>query len=413
MKKFLIVVLAASICLAFTLPAMAKVTVGGRVALDWSYLDEDAARAAGGVSVGSSTTSNGFKDMNFVVPWTLNRLNVKYTSDDGALSAFIEWRGGGGNDASADAGFLNYTYLTWQITPTMNITFGKQTTNFARFIPQQWVGTHVGTIVGVGFGNVHHGTARTGIKGYHRFSDMIGLVWGLYDADVVAPSGGIALATTSTTLEDPFLDDDDVLVAQENQLPRIDLALPIRFSWGRLEPSVTWSTATYDQFPAGAEDSYDMYGLSLGGTGSWGMFSATAEVTWGRNLGGGSYRGAEGARPVAYLDSSGAIRIADADVLAYLLDVGFKFGPNKIDLYYLSIKYENDGDPALAQTSDGAQYDITQSMYGISWGIGVAKGFTIRPELNFYDYDSSAQLEGETQDLGSSWLLGLQFQLVF
>jgi hypothetical protein len=404
MKKFLIVVLAASICLAFTLPAMAKVTVGGRVALDWTYLDQDAQQAVGGVPTGSTTTSNGFKDMNFVVPWTLNRLNVKYASDDGALSAFIEWRGGGPNDASGADGFLNYSWITWQITPSNQITFGKQTTNFARFIPQQWVGTHVGTIVGVGFGNVHHGTARTGIKGYWRMSDMIGLVWGLYDADVVAPSAGIALATTGVTAFG---------VAQENQLPRIDLALPIRFSWGRLEPSVTWSTATYDQFPPGAEDSYDMYGLSLGGTGSWGMFSATAEVTWGRNLGGGSYRGAEGARPVAYLDSAGNIKIADADVLAYLLDVGFKFGPNKIDLYYLSIKYENDGDPSIAQTSDSAQYDFTQTMYGISWGIGGAKGFTIRPELNFYDFDSSAQLLGTTIDRGKEWLLGLQFQLVF
>jgi hypothetical protein len=411
MKKFIILVLAAFFCLAFTLPAMAKVTVGGRVALDWSYIDTNseasttsivAGSPTQGVPLGSTTTSNGFKDMNFVVPWTLNRLNVKYTSDDGALSAFIEWRGGGSNDASSTAGFLNYSWITWQITPSNQITFGKQTTNFARFIPQQWVGTHVGTIVGVGFGNVHHGTARTGIKGYWRMSDMIGLVWGLYDADTVAPSAGIALATTApgallfgTT-------------AQENQLPRIDLALPIRFSWGRLEPSVTWSRAEYDQFPAGAEDNYDMYGVSLGGTGSWGMFSATAEVTWGRNLGGGSYRGAEGARPVAY-----AVRIADADVLAYLLDVGFKFGPNKIDLYYLSIKYENDGDPSLAQSSDPAQYDFTQVMYGISWGIGVAKGFTIRPELNFYDFDSSAQLLGTTIDRGKEWLLGLQFQLVF
>jgi hypothetical protein len=137
MKKFLIVVLAAFICLAFTLPAMAKVTVGGRITLDWTYLDQDAQQAAGGVALGSSTTSNGFKDMRFIVPWTLNRLNVKYASDDGALSGFIEWRGGGPNDASSGDGFLNYSYLTWQITPSNQITFGKQTTNFARFIPQQ------------------------------------------------------------------------------------------------------------------------------------------------------------------------------------------------------------------------------------------------------------------------------------
>ena len=68
MKKFIIVALAAFICLAFTLPAMAKVTVGGRIALDWTYLDQDAQQAAGGVALGSSTTSNGFKDMNMIIP---------------------------------------------------------------------------------------------------------------------------------------------------------------------------------------------------------------------------------------------------------------------------------------------------------------------------------------------------------
>jgi hypothetical protein len=391
MKKPLIVVLAAFFCLAFTLPAMAKITVGGRLALDWTYIDKNPQRAAGGVPIGGSTTSNGFKDMNFVVPRPLNRLNARYTSDDGAISAFIEYRGGGSDDSSSTDGVLNYSFFTWRITPTNRITFGKQTTNFARFIPVQWVGAHVATIVGAGFGDVHHGTSRTGIKGYWRMSDMFGLVWGLYDADVVRPSVGIVLATTSAAATAAFG------TPQENQLPRIDLALPIRFDWGRIEPSVTWSQARYDQFPPGAEDSYDMYGFSIGGTGSWGMFRAIAEITWGRNLGGGSYRGAEGAVPIAYVDSTGTIKIADADVLAYFLDVGFKFASNKIDLYYISIKYENDGDPFVPQTSDSAQYNFTQFMYGISWGIDVAKGFTIRPELNFYDFDSSAQMLGDEQ----------------
>jgi hypothetical protein len=408
MKKSLIGMLAALFCLTFTLPAMAKVTVGGRIGLDWTYIDKNAERASGGVPVGSKPSSNGFKDMNFVVPTTLNRLNAKYTSDEGALTAFIEYRGGGPDDSSSTTGVLNYSYFTWQITPTNQITFGKQTTNFARFVPRQWVGTHVGTILGVGFGDVHHGTARTGIKGYWRMSDMFGLVWGLYDADVVAPSAGIALATTSSAITAAFA------TPQENQLPRIDLALPIRFPWGRIEPSVTWSTAAYDQFPPGAEDSYDMYGFSLGGEGDWGMFRAIAEITWGRNLGGGSYRGAEGARPIAYVDTSGNIRIADADVLAYFLDVGFRFGPNQIDLYYISIKYENDGDPSVPQTSDSAQYNFTQFMYGISWRIGVGggdhwKGFTIRPELNFYDFDSSAQVSGTTIDRGKEWLRSSQW----
>jgi hypothetical protein len=45
MKKFFIVMLAAAVCLAFTLPAMAKVTMGGRVDMEVSYLSQSEERA--------------------------------------------------------------------------------------------------------------------------------------------------------------------------------------------------------------------------------------------------------------------------------------------------------------------------------------------------------------------------------
>lgn len=409
MKKFLIVVLAAFLCLAFTLPAVAAVKVGGMVTLDWTYLSEDEERSVRGVSSGDTTTSNGFDRTDFTVPVPLNRFNVRYTSDDGALSGFIEVRGGGSTDAGSTTGYFNYAYIQWQVTPTQQVTFGRQTTAFARFIPHQWVGTGAGSIVGVGFGNVHHATSRTGIKGYWRISDMIGLVWGLFDAEVVGPSTGLTLASAGgvAVVTSP---------TPENKLPRVDLALPIRFPWGRIEPSFTWSTTEYDQIPGGSDDSYDSYGVSLGGTGSWGMFVLEAEVTYGQNLGASSYRGAEGAVPVVYTPSGTSVqKIEDGEVLAWFIDVGFKFGPNRIDLYYSTIAYENDGDPAVGDASDPASYDYEQTMYGISWAIGVAKGFTIRPELNFYDFDEDARKLGSTSPIneGKSWLLGLQFQLVF
>jgi hypothetical protein len=412
MKKFFIITLAAALCLALALPAMAKVTAGGRATLDWSYLSQNDEAASGGVSAGSTPSSNGFDNMNFVPPATLNRLNVKYTSDDGALTGMVEFRGGGPDDGGSTVGFLNYAYIQWQITPNNSITFGKQTTNFARFIPNQWVGTHVETILGVGFGNINHTTARTGIKGYWRISDMLGLVWGLYEAGVTFPEPGLAIVTSSVSF----------LTNPENKLPRVDLALPIRFPWGRIEPSVSFAKAEYDQIPAG-DDSYTMWGVSLGGEGSFGMFSFVAELTWGQNLAGGSYRGAEGqgaasgagAIPVAYALTPGVATIADGECIAWFIDVGFKFGPSKVDLMYGQIDYENDEGPASQPTL----YKYTQAFYGISWAIGVAKGFTIRPELTFYDYDKDAQFANsvtgalETENLGKAWLLGIQFMLVF
>jgi hypothetical protein len=412
MKKFFVITLATALCLALAMPAMAKVTVGGRATLEWSYNSQDEEFADGGVDQGDSAVSNGFDEMNFVVPFTLNRLNAKYTSDDGAISGFVELRGGGSTDTGTYFGSYNavlvYAWIQWQVTPTHSITFGRQTSNFARGVPNQWVGTHVTTILGVGFGNVNHTTERTGIKGYWRISDMLGLVWGLYDNSVWPPNAGASGAPSSS------YDDAVTVSAQENTLPRVDLALPIRFPWGKIEPSATWSKMEYDQVHG--EDSYDIYGLAVEFAGSWGMFSAGAELTWGKNLGGGSYRGAEGGRPVFYLpgnDPDAQWQVEDADVLAFYIDVGFKFGPSKVNVMYGQIDYENDGDPTLTYTSDPAEFEYTQSFYGISWAIGVAKGFTIRPELMFYDYDKDAIKGGTIVNEGKEWLLGLQFMLVF
>jgi hypothetical protein len=385
---------------------MAKVTMGGRVDMEVSYLSQSEERAEDGVEQGDTPLSNGFDELNFVIPITMNRLNAKYTSDDGALSAFVEVRGGG-KERGASGTLWNYSWIQWQVTPTHSITFGRQTTNFARAIPNQWVGTHVTTVLGVGFGNVNHTTSRDGIKGYWRISDMLGLVWGLWDNSVIGPSAGAVGAPSSSF-------SDAVLAGAENTLPRIDLALPIRFPWGKIEPSVTYSTFEYDQ--AHGEDSYDMYGVALQFDGSWGMFSAGAEVTYGQNLGGGSYRGAEGARPVFYQpggDITARWELEDAEVLAFFIDLGFKFGPSKVNVMYGQIDYENDGDPSIAQSSDPLEYEYTQTFYGISWAIGVAKGFTIRPELMFYDYDDDAKMDATTINRGDEWLLGLQFMLVF
>ena len=230
---------------------------------------------------------------------------------------------------------------------------------------------------------------------------MLGLVWGLWQADVFGPSPGLIVVTSFGT--------PSSLTNPENKLPRLDLALPIRFSWGRLEPSFSVAKAEYDQVSSG-DDSYTMWGLSLGGDGSFGMFSFTAEVTWGQNLGGGSYRGAEGDVPVLLVNpTTNQGYIADSSSLAFFIDVGFKFGPSKVNVMYGQIEYENDEGPAALPTL----FKYTQKFYGISWAIGVAKGFTIRPELMFYDYDKDAQIAGSTINQGKEWLLGLQFMLVF
>ena len=417
MKKVLIMALGAVFCLAVELPAMAKVEVGGEVTLDWTYLSlspETAQWYRRGEWAGTPTTKGGFEEMKLTTVFGGNRLNARYTSDDGALVGFIELWGGESLGVYPDV-MLWYAYIQWQITPTNRITFGLQTTNFARFYPDQWVGFPWSSVWGIGFGNVNHANTRRGIKGYWRISDMFGLVWGLWENKIVPPSGGAVFFVFPPGMAPPAW----LFSEAENKLPRIDLALPIRFPWGRIEPSVTWSRFEYDQVPWVGDDSYDIWGVSIGTDISFGMFSFGGEITWGENLGGGSYRGAEGARPAFYVDSAGNRWVADAEVISWFVDVGFKFGRNKINVMYGEIDYENDGNPSVPMASDPFYFKLTKSFYGISWRIDVAKGFIIRPELMFYDHGKDTIAYGRTFNYGRAfnrgkmWLLGVQFKLTF
>lgn len=409
MKKLLIVALAAVFYLALELSAMAKVEVGGEVTLDWTYISLDPECAQWyiwGDPAGTPPTSDGFESMNFITPF-LNRLFVRYTSDDGALVGFIELAGG--ESLFYDEVEFWYAYVQWQITPTNRITFGKQTTNFARFWPNQWVGYPLTTLWGIQFGNINHATTRTGIKGYWRISDMFGLVWGLWDTRLDLPGLGPIFFILPGGRPPPAW----LFAEAENKLPRIDLALPIRFPWGRIEPSATWSRFEYDQLPWEGDASYNIWGFSLGTDASFRMFSFGAEITWGENLGGGNYRGAEGARPAFYVDSSGNTNVADAETIAWFVDVGFRFGSNKINVMYGQKDTENDGDPSVPRASDPFDFKLKMSFYGISWRIDVAKGFIIRPELMFYEWGNDTTAYGKTFNRGKTWLLGLQFNLIF
>jgi hypothetical protein len=73
MKKFLIIMLAAFFCLAFALPAMAKVRVGGMITWDFMYRDLSseayhAALTGSGVQQGDSTVIDGYNSSHMLLP---------------------------------------------------------------------------------------------------------------------------------------------------------------------------------------------------------------------------------------------------------------------------------------------------------------------------------------------------------
>jgi len=432
MKKLLIGMVAALCCLALAAPVMAEIQMGGMVTVDVSYnkISSEAitpgATAAGAANWGTgvqkspvATTNyyNGFSEFNILPPQTQNRLNMKYTSDDKTVGAFIELRGGGANYGSLFE--WTYGWIDWRPTKEYLLRIGRQTTTFAPYVPNQFLGTHVTTILGVGFGNLNHTTSRDGIKSYYKFNDMVAWEISMWDNHTVATS--TAAPFVAGDAEANYNAQTGKAVILENTIPRFDMSLPITVGNFKIEPSVTWSKMNYEQVKAGYDDSFDIWGLSLGGTATFGPFTFTGEITYGENFGNGSYRGGETALVALYTDAGGLRKIADAEYLGWFIDLTFKITPSvSISGYYGWQKASCDGGPGAW---DAAEYENTRWMAGVRLPIFITKNFSIAPEFTYYDYDSNADVGSvstgvangvkTTWDMGNEWLLGVEFQLTF
>ncbi|MBW1773648.1 MAG: hypothetical protein JRJ82_12255 [Deltaproteobacteria bacterium] len=423
MKKFFIVAIVALVCLGLTMPAVAKVKVGGRITQDVIYYSANDSRTRslaqfGGAGVpafpvAAPNPDSSFSSVDIRLPRPLNRVNVTYSNDDNTIRGFIEIRGGsnpGALDAMAgDNVQWNYAWIDWVLGPNDFFRFGRQTQNFAIRAPATFMGFNRGHIVGNNFGNVHGGTARNGVRWYHTFNDTVKLQVMLLDPDT---DGAEAIKAFSPQV----IGGATANVLEENVLPRLDVTVPLNFGSVRLWPSFTYLQQKYDQTAPGTEDTVDIWGVALGGRVTAGPLTFDAEITIGENLGVGNYVGAAGAVPVAWNAGAGAgagvDSINDAKVTAWWLDVGWKIGPATIHGIVGSFTIKREDDPMPAGAS--SNIDLTRWMYGINVPIAVAKGFTIRPEIMAYDMDSGATVANVTEvDFGKEFLIGVQFVLVF
>lgn len=408
MKKFFIVALTALVCVCMAAPAMAKVQMNGMITVDTYYLYSSEQFTSGGVAPGTLPTasSRGITEFNLSLP--LNRLGIKYTSDDGMIGGRVEIRGGGARAGSVMV--WNYAYIDWRFNPNVYLRVGRQTQAFAIMAPSTtigWASAGGAKIIGINFGNVHGGSARDSIRLYWKFNDMVRMEIQAMDPDS-DPTGASAL-----TLNQPAILGGGT-ATEENAIPRFDLSLPITVGNFVIEPSFSWSNQSFTDVEAGDDDDFDIWGLALGVKAGFGPVILGGEFTYGRNLGGANYVGAANWGPTAYdADFDGdADRVEDTDGYAWWFHLGVKLGPATIFGIVGNNSTDNDGNPNVA--NDGLEWDIDTWMYGISVPIKVAKGFTIRPEFMYYDYDDSAEVGGvQGVDRGDQWLLGVQWQLVF
>ena len=429
MKKFFIVAIVALVCLGLTMPAVAKVKVGGMITQDIFYFSQNDTRARSQASFGNAgvpafpvvavNPDSTFSTLDFRLPQAFNRLNAAYSNDDNTIRGFIEVRGGSSfsdNQNALMAGnpgnalVWNYAYIDWVLSPNDYLRFGRQTQRFAIRAPSQMVGISRRHVVGNNYGNLHGGTTRDGAVCYHKFNDTVSLELGLYDPDNDAgePVAGFSAEVIGGATANVF---------EENVIPRIDIAVPLNFGSVRLWPSFTYLQQKYDQVGAGREDSVKIWGLALGGRVTAGPLTFDAELGFGKNLGNGNTVGAapsSGAGGAAGYSANAALvgndSINDSKVVAWWLDVGWKIGPATLHGIVGSANYKREDDITAA----GTNIDQTTWMYGLSLPISIAKGFTIRPEIMGYDLDTGATVGNTTErDFGKEYIVGVQFMLVF
>jgi len=418
MKKLFLLALTCVCCLALALPAMAQVKVGGMVTLDWNYIDRDEARAANvagtapiGVAPAQLNYDNGYEDMRMEMPMVINFLQVSYVSKDKVVSGLVRWRlGSAGASGTTGAINLYYAYLNYKFSDMFSMRFGRQDTILAPMSVSQLSGFDSwGHIVGIGWGNENHTSLRDGITAQFNLSPMIALKLGIFDNQTDNAEAPVGFGTNPSPVGAV-----PPTVREENDVPRFDVALPISWNFLKIIPSFSYLTQEYDQVIAGSQNDIDVWAAALSAHAAFGPFSITAEVVFGENLGVGSYSGGSllNSNLTAYLDAAGNWQVQDSDDMAFFVDLAFKFGPATLHGIYGQLNSESEGNPIVGL--DAAEYDITRQMYGLACPITIGGGFSIRPELFFYDFDDDALMAGaQNMDLGEETVFAVLFMLNF
>ncbi len=416
MKKLFFIGIAALLLVAFTVPAMAKVKIGGIIFTDFYYLDRDKKNASF-----SGVGSDDYQVTTIQVP-NITRLNARWTNEDN-VGMYIELglgqKDGGvdprsaGHEQSSDA-TLRHAYGWYDVNPNFQILAGKTTTPFSPLSPSQLMGTRSGSvnIIGVGYGNYYSGRFAQ-VRGTFKFGKM-----GRVAVALVDPNGAVRLqGALGYQAFFPYNQVGGTLgvdYQNNSKIPRIDVGVPLNFGPVSLYPSFYYQYRSVDVLnPAfsRADDSLDSYAGSLGVKAGFGGFAIAAEGQWGRNWANSRCLiGTSGPAAIAAAQlnpSSGVVN--DADTYGYWIDLSYKIGPVTPHVMFGQMKTTVD----FYANASQRELDATSSMWGFSIPIDLAKGFRVRPEFMWYD-DGEIQWGGQDMaDLGKYALYGVQFQITF
>ncbi|MGM0428306.1 MAG: hypothetical protein ACQEQ7_13830 [Thermodesulfobacteriota bacterium] len=387
MKKLFVIGMAALLLVAFTVPAMAKVKIGGIVFTDFYYLDRD--------KENMFNPQRGFDSYNVTgiqVP-NITRLYARWTNEDN-VGMYIEFgvgQDGGAIEGSTSNGAgLRHAYGWWDVNPMFQVMAGKSTTPFSPLNPSQLLGTRSGSvnIIGVGYGDFYSGRFAQ-VRGTFKFGKAAGLEIALVD-----PNG--TMAAVGDYYPAPY-------TAGNTTIPRIDVGLPIYLGPVHLYPGILYQRRSVDGPAPGIDDNITTWIGSLGAKMGFGPFGISGEFNYGENW--GNTRGLIGVSMPAQLSSAGlnGTEIEDAETYSFWVDLSYKLGPVTPHLIYGLMNTEN--------KFGGQDQEAQSQMFGVSIPIDLAKGFRVRPEVMWYD---DGDLEnGTSEDLGKYAIYGVQFQITF
>lgn len=401
MKKLFVIGLAAFLLVAFAIPVMADVKVGGIVFTDFYYYARSKENI---VSGGGHAKADGSTGLTKIEIPAITRLYARWTNENN-VGMYIEF-GIGGAVSGATGEFttdnnvhVRHAYGWWDITKSFELMAGHSTTPFSPLNPSQLIGTNSGGlhIIGVGYGDFYSGRFPQ-VRGTFKFTDNVRLALALVD-----PSQKVA------NFDALLVPKPNATVDAKTKLPRLEAALPIYAGPVKIYPGVFWEEKEYDDVADGYPTDITSWGGSLGLAMGFGPFGIEAEINYGQNW--GNTGGLVGNSPTAnysaarlWKEPNGTYTVDDTECLSWWIDLSFKFGVATPHLIY-----------GMQQVKgDKSQLDISNRMYGVSMPIDVAKGFTIRPEIMFYDEGSDETLpDGTKRDFGTEQIYGIQFQITF
>jgi len=377
MKKLFVIGMAALLLVAFSVPAMAAVKVGGIAFTDFYYIDRDKENAG---------AADSLTETRIEVP-SITRLYARWTNEDN-VGMYIEFGLGGASGATDVA--IRHAYGWWDVNPMFQIMAGHSTTPFSPLNPSQLLGTQSGSlnIIGVGYGDFYSGRFPQ-VRGTFRFGKVARLEIALVD-----PSGGTTGPWTSSQ--------------GNTKIPRIDITVPIYAGPVHIYPGFLYQNRTVDNVtPVGTDNTLNTYVGSLGLKAGFGPFGIACEGNWGKNW--GNTRALIGNSPSATLATAtlkNNNQINDAETYSFWVDLSYKFGPVTPHLMYGQMKTKN-------ESAAGAAMEAQTQMWGFSVPIDLAKGFSIRPEFMWYDDGDTSTAGATSVDNGKYAIYGVQFQITF